>query len=65
MVDYIEENKKKDDILTEEAKKDDSLTEEATPMDTKKYPTRLSSEKAKKRIKFVCNTLNSIIHSII
>ena len=40
-IDLIEENKKGDD------KKDD----EATPIDTKRYPARMSSEKAKKRLK--------------
>ena len=40
-VDFIEENKKVDD------KKDD----EATPIDTKRCLKRLSSEKAKKRLK--------------
>lgn len=40
-VDFIEENKKKDD----------TTIDETTPCDVKRYPARLSSEKAKKRLK--------------
>lgn len=42
LIDLIE-NKKKDD--------DDKSNDEATPTDTKRWPARLSSEKAKKRLK--------------
>jgi len=43
----IEENKKKNDDKKDDNKSDD----EATPIDIKRCPARLSSEKAKKKLK--------------
>ena len=39
------------DFIEEKNKKGDKIDDEATPMEAKRCPARVSSEKAKKRLK--------------